>query len=170
MPFRINWRSFPVLLSRYATYCALAGVDPSDRKVMLAIRSHRQPECKRPKYKRPSASNVALFQFSEQSILSHDPHLMASLRVICGRKAAAAGLPPIDSYDLWPLLSGKTTVSPRTELAVGDVSQVGGLITADGTANLVQLYMSRRFLPVPLIGEAPQPPEFRRSTHRSTKI
>jgi len=44
-------------------------------------------------------------------------------------KAAAAGLPPIDSHDLWPLLSGKVSVSPRTELAIGDVAQVGGLIS-----------------------------------------
>ena len=62
----------------YATYAALAGVDPTD---------HR---------------------------------------------AKAAGLPPIDSHNLWPLLSGQTKVSPRTELAIGDVNQVGGLITADG--------------------------------------
>jgi len=33
---------------------------------------------------------------------------------------AAAGLPPIDSHNLWPLLSGQTKSSPRTELAIGD--------------------------------------------------
>ena len=32
--------------------------------------------------------------------------------------AAAAGLPPVDGLDLWPLLSGATGVSPRTEVAV----------------------------------------------------
>jgi len=52
----------------YATYAALAGVDPTD---------HR---------------------------------------------AAAAGLPPIDSHNLWPFLSGKSQTSPRTELEIGDYS------------------------------------------------
>jgi len=47
-------------------------------------------------------------------------------------KAAAAGLPPIDSFDLWPLLSGQNASSPRAELAIGDVTQVGGLLTSDG--------------------------------------
>lgn len=47
-------------------------------------------------------------------------------------KAAAAGLPPIDSHNLWPVLSGQVATSPRTELAIGSVEQVGGLITSDG--------------------------------------
>jgi len=58
----------------YATYAALAGVDPTDKK------------------------------------------------------AAAAGLPPHDSYNLWPLISGQTDISPREELAIGSEHQVGGLI------------------------------------------
>jgi len=58
----------------YATYAALAGVDPTDNK------------------------------------------------------AAAAGLPPHDSYNLWPLISGQTDISPREELAIGSEHQVGGLI------------------------------------------
>ena len=55
----------------YATYCSLAGVDPTDHK------------------------------------------------------AKAAGLPPIDSHNLWPVLSGQAAASPRTELAIGDLEQVG---------------------------------------------
>lgn len=39
-------------------------------------------------------------------------------------QAAAAGLPPIDSINVWPLLSGATTSSPRTEVHIG--SNVGG--------------------------------------------
>eukprot|EP00036_Acanthoecidae_sp_10tr_P003623 CAMPEP_0182938072 /NCGR_PEP_ID=MMETSP0105_2-20130417/43199_1 /TAXON_ID=81532 ORGANISM="Acanthoeca-like sp., Strain 10tr" /NCGR_SAMPLE_ID=MMETSP0105_2 /ASSEMBLY_ACC=CAM_ASM_000205 /LENGTH=553 /DNA_ID=CAMNT_0025077337 /DNA_START=14 /DNA_END=1675 /DNA_ORIENTATION=+ len=39
-------------------------------------------------------------------------------------KAAEAGLPPIDSLDLWPLLSGLNKTSPRTELHIG--SNLGG--------------------------------------------
>lgn len=50
---------------RYATFSALAGVDPTDEK------------------------------------------------------AAAAGLPPIDSLNLWPLISGANTTSPRTEVVLG---------------------------------------------------
>ena len=45
-------------------------------------------------------------------------------------KTNAAGLPPIDSLDLWPLLSGRTSASPRTELAIGSPNAVGGLINA----------------------------------------
>jgi len=33
--------------------------------------------------------------------------------------AAAAGLPPIDSFDFWPLLSGATTEAPRQQLVLG---------------------------------------------------
>lgn len=46
-------------------------------------------------------------------------------------KAAAAGLPPIDSYNLWPLLSGLSQVSPRTELPIGSEGQLGGLIRGE---------------------------------------
>ena len=39
-------------------------------------------------------------------------------------KAAAAGLPPIDSKNLWPYLSGEVPESPRTVLALGSSSCV----------------------------------------------
>ena len=39
-------------------------------------------------------------------------------------KAAAAGLPPIDSIDMWPMLSGANSTSPRTYIEIG--SNVGG--------------------------------------------
>lgn len=39
------------------------------------------------------------------------------------------------SHNLWPLLSGQTDVSPRTELAVGAEHEVGGLIS--GTFKVV---------------------------------
>jgi hypothetical protein len=35
------------------------------------------------------------------------------------KRAAAAGLPPIDGINQWPLLSGVTTTPPRTEVALG---------------------------------------------------
>lgn len=35
-------------------------------------------------------------------------------------RAKLAGLPPHDSHNLWPLLSGANLTSPRTELAIGD--------------------------------------------------
>ena len=34
-------------------------------------------------------------------------------------RAMAAGLPPVDSLDLWPMLSGANTTSPRTEIILG---------------------------------------------------
>jgi arylsulfatase I/J len=34
-------------------------------------------------------------------------------------RAAAAGLPPVESFNLWPLLSGANGTSPRAELALG---------------------------------------------------
>ena len=33
-------------------------------------------------------------------------------------KAAAQGLPPVSSHDLWPMLSGRNLTSPRTELPI----------------------------------------------------
>lgn len=35
------------------------------------------------------------------------------------KEASAAGLPPIDSVDQWPYLSGQTSVPPRTEVPFG---------------------------------------------------
>ena len=56
--------------------------------------------------------------------------------------AAAAGLPPVDGVDLWPLLSGSNSTPPRAEIWLGsggpgDVDNsknpiVQGLIRADG--------------------------------------
>mmetsp|Transcript_102143 Transcript_102143/g.264492 ORF Transcript_102143/g.264492 Transcript_102143/m.264492 type:complete len:552 (-) Transcript_102143:228-1883(-) len=53
-------------------------------------------------------------------------------------RAALAGLPPVDSRNMWPLLSGRVTHSPRTELVIGDTAltdphvnsatRVGGII------------------------------------------
>ena len=37
-------------------------------------------------------------------------------------RAAAAGLPPVDGVDMWPLLSGARATSPRTEVQIGDSS------------------------------------------------
>jgi len=40
-------------------------------------------------------------------------------------RAAAAGLPPVDGLNMWPLLSGATNVSPRTEVVLGDTDTGG---------------------------------------------
>lgn len=40
--------------------------------------------------------------------------------------AAAAGLPPVDSMDLWPYLSGAASSSPRTELPVSSQTLIQG--------------------------------------------
>jgi hypothetical protein len=64
-------------------------------------------------------------------------------------RAAAAGLPPVDSIDQWPLLSGVNATPPRTEVVLGmpTVSSdnsignatlgVQGLIRADGWKLLI---------------------------------
>jgi arylsulfatase B len=48
------------------------------------------------------------------------------------RRAAASGLPPVDSLDVWPLISGANATSPRAEIPV----TAGVLLqfTADGKA------------------------------------
>lgn len=48
-------------------------------------------------------------------------------------RAQAAGLPPIDSVDIWPLLSGKTDISPRKQIVIG--SNVGGWSNGRTSAN-----------------------------------
>lgn len=56
-------------------------------------------------------------------------------------RAAAAGLPPVEGYDVWPYLSGAAPASPRAEVWIGADSPAGGkpaqpfvqgLIRADG--------------------------------------
>lgn len=54
-------------------------------------------------------------------------------------RAAAAGLPPIDSLDVWPVVSGQVATSPRTEIhhtansiTVGDWKIVTGEEAQDG--------------------------------------
>uniref|UniRef100_A0A7S2TR55 Sulfatase N-terminal domain-containing protein n=1 Tax=Lotharella oceanica TaxID=641309 RepID=A0A7S2TR55_9EUKA len=41
-------------------------------------------------------------------------------------RAAAAGLPPVDGLDMWPLLSGDVTDSPRTEFLVSATALIQG--------------------------------------------
>jgi len=48
-------------------------------------------------------------------------------------QAAAAGLPPIDSIDMWPYFSGACETSPRSEIAVGSTTCFGD----DDRANCV---------------------------------
>ena len=55
-------------------------------------------------------------------------HMADWLATLCGlagvdpadAKAAAAGLPPIDSLDLWPLITGANSTSPRTEVPIAE--------------------------------------------------
>ena len=64
----------------YATFCALAGVDPTDER------------------------------------------------------AAKANLPPIDSLNMWPLISGQNSTSPRTDIPISNVTLVSGdykILTGD---------------------------------------
>ncbi len=53
-------------------------------------------------------------------------------------KAKAAGLPPVDGLDLWPLLSGANTTGPRTEVWLGS----GGAGDTDNSKSpIVQAYI-----------------------------
>ncbi|CAE7245189.1 ARSB [Symbiodinium natans] len=57
------------------------------------------------------------------------------------QRAAAAGLPPIDSVDMWPYLSGAADASPRNTIPVGDTCLISGswkLMTAATTPSLWQ--------------------------------
>ena len=40
--------------------------------------------------------------------------------------AAAANLPPVDSVDLWPYLSGQASSSPRSIIPIGSTTCAGG--------------------------------------------
>ena len=64
----------------YATFCALAGVDPTDER------------------------------------------------------AAKANLPPIDSLNMWPLISGQNSTSPRTDIPISNATLISGdykILTGD---------------------------------------
>lgn len=50
-------------------------------------------------------------------------------------RAAAAGLPPVEGYDLWPLLSGTNTTNPRTEIWLGKDSPRDGNGKSSGAAS-----------------------------------
>ena len=41
-------------------------------------------------------------------------------------KAAKAKLPPVDSHDMWPLISGQTDVSPRTDVPANNYTLISG--------------------------------------------
>lgn len=41
------------------------------------------------------------------------------------KRAAAAGLPAIDSYNMWPMISGQSKASPRKYLVIGDTNDEG---------------------------------------------
>lgn len=40
--------------------------------------------------------------------------------------AVAAGLPDVDGVNLWPLISGQTNISPRTEIAISKTTYIAG--------------------------------------------
>ena len=42
------------------------------------------------------------------------------------KRAEAAGLPPLDSLNMWPMISGENTTSPRTWIAVDDNTLIDG--------------------------------------------
>ena len=49
---------------------------------------------------------------------------VAGAKDITDRRAASAGLPPHNSYNLWPLLSGETQSAPREEIIIGETTSL----------------------------------------------
>ena len=41
-------------------------------------------------------------------------------------KAASANLPPIDSMDMWPLISGQNSTSPRVDIPISNTTLISG--------------------------------------------
>jgi len=49
-------------------------------------------------------------------------------------RAAKAKLPPVDSFNMWPLISGETTTSPRTDVPISIYTLISGdykILTGD---------------------------------------
>jgi len=55
--------------------------------------------------------------------------------------AAAAGLPPVDGLNLWPLLSGANNTSPRTEIWMGSGDPLEGLPIVSGSMHPMYPHM-----------------------------
>ena len=52
-------------------------------------------------------------------------------------KAAAADLPPVDSMDMWPLISGQNSTSPRVDIPISNNTLISGNYKIlQGTVNL----------------------------------
>lgn len=47
-------------------------------------------------------------------------------------RGGAAGLPPVEGYDLWPLLSGANATPPRTEVWLGSTAPMNGVYGGGG--------------------------------------
>ena len=41
-------------------------------------------------------------------------------------RAAKAGLPPIDSLNMWPMITGENSTSPRDEMPIDDYTLISG--------------------------------------------
>ena len=56
----------------------------------------------------------------------------ATFAVLAGQnssdpRAEAAGLPGVDSFDMWPMLSGANATNPRTHLLIGSAADTIGI-------------------------------------------
>lgn len=68
---------------------------------------------------------------------------VAGVKDVTDHRAAAAGLPPLDSVNQWPLLSGQAARGPRSEVPLGSCSQADRLKdTACETKGLMQTTVS----------------------------
>ena len=97
----------------------VTGIGPRQRAPLEGedTRTRRQPQVRHP----PAPHTLHSTQHHVALVAPCCPPRRTGLAGVdpTDHAAAAAGLPPIDSFDLWPLLSGANTTAPRTELLIG---------------------------------------------------
>jgi arylsulfatase B len=120
----------------YATYAALAGVPvaaPATTTTTATSYSSTSPAA--------GTTGAADAAAATTTSAAATATAMPALPVMEDAKAAAAGLPGVDSVNCWPMLAGETD-SCRTEIPVGDTSAIG--FNMDGQA-LVGALISGNF-------------------------
>lgn len=68
---------------------------------------------------------------TQQSGLIHIADWYATFSTMVGvdpydERAAASGLPPVDGLNMWPLISGQNSTSPRVELPISNYTYING--------------------------------------------
>lgn len=101
----------------------------------------------------PSGTGVCALHVVTRLCFASTPHVAVDQRCLFSRwatfaaiggiddiedhTAKAAGLPPIDSINLWGYISGTEATSPRTHVIIGDGNGgVGGIVAATATGEI----------------------------------